>query len=123
MIIANQIQKAGQEVFGIPGGLVFAFLVATSCLGSVFINVFTTSRLTAAAAISNNLPAFLAQIGLPGYGCAKINNIELDNVRIQSNPDDSVGEPPLSTSNGVQVRVLEGSMSEISNQKIWETPM
>ncbi|MCJ1307155.1 hypothetical protein MMC25_000801 [Agyrium rufum] len=50
----------GQKTLGAAGGIIFAFLVSASCLGALNINVFTTGRLTDAAAQRRYLPSFLA---------------------------------------------------------------
>jgi L-type amino acid transporter 9 len=55
---------AGRRVLGWTGGLLFAFLVSVACLGSINVNVFTTSRLTTAAAKTGFLPSALEGMGI-----------------------------------------------------------
>jgi solute carrier family 7 (L-type amino acid transporter), member 9/15 len=55
---------AGRRVLGWTGGLLFAFLVSVACLGSINVNVFTTSRLTTAAAKTGYLPSALEGMGI-----------------------------------------------------------
>jgi solute carrier family 7 (L-type amino acid transporter), member 9/15 len=60
--------KVGERVLGQPGAFLFAFLVSLVCLGSININVFTTSRLTTAASKTGYLPIALEEIGLGAFG-------------------------------------------------------
>ena len=110
---------------GAPGGLLFAFLVSLSCLGSVFINVFTTSRLTAAVAIMGYLPRSLAQIGPPTYRNTKPNSIELQRVTNGASRNGSVDGRDLSSLSDAQQRARQAAImyKTSGNQELWETPM
>ncbi len=55
--------NVGLEVLGRGGALLFALLVSLACVGSINVNVFTTSRLTVAAAEVKWLPERLAVYG------------------------------------------------------------
>lgn len=54
----------GQKAFGTFGGPLFAILISMACLGSANNNVFTTGRITVAAAKLGYFPHFFADIGL-----------------------------------------------------------
>jgi solute carrier family 7 (L-type amino acid transporter), member 9/15 len=62
---SNTIAVAvGQRVLGPVGSFSFALLVSTACLGSINVNIFTTSRLTVSAAHSGWLPSALGDFGI-----------------------------------------------------------
>ena len=55
----KRVQAVGKKALGEVGGLIFAILVSMSCLGSLNINVYITSRLTVSSASRGYLPLFL----------------------------------------------------------------
>ena len=62
-IADNRTQVAGKKILGSAGGLLFAALVSVSCIGALNVNVFTTGRLTVAAARQDYLPKILGEYG------------------------------------------------------------
>ena len=102
-------QRAGQEIFGSFGGIVFAVLVSIACLGAIHINVFTTSRLTARAADMGYLPKFLAQIGFK--------------ARSQQSDDDMATEQPDSTSTRSPSYWESITKKITGSEPLWRTPM
>ena len=53
-------QAAGRKTLGTAGAIASAILVSASCLGSLNINIYTTGKLTVAAAQHGYLPKVLA---------------------------------------------------------------
>jgi L-type amino acid transporter 9 len=107
--ISNSIAVVAAEAnLGPTAGLIMAFFVSISCLGTINSTLFSIGRVTIAASGGRYFPRLFGQLGVPKPG--KTREVDADGS--------SHEESPL-----LRTNESEGSNKSDEPEKPWQTPM